>query len=183
MNFSNTPIPGLILIEPSIFSDERGYFFEAYNKQVFDKNIGPVDFVQDNESKSVYGVLRGLHFQKPPYAQAKLVHCINGEVIDIAVDLRQDSPTFGRYFSVILSSDNKKQLFVPKGFAHGYAVLSEQATIAYKVDGFYAPDHDSGIIWNDPDLGIDWGIDDSDVIISPKDSALYPLSETDTSFF
>ncbi len=183
MNCYNTQLPSLIIIQPKVFNDSRGYFFESFNQQIFEKNLGPVGFVQDNESKSTYGVLRGLHFQKPPCAQAKLVRCIEGEVLDVAVDVRKDSPTFGKHFSIILSGENKKQLFIPRGFAHGYAVLSKHATIAYKVDGFYAPEHDSGVIWNDPGLAIDWKISPDDVIISPKDSALKPLSETDTSFF
>ncbi len=183
MIFATTHIRGLFIIEPNLFTDSRGYFFESFNQQIFEKNLGPVGFVQDNESKSTYGVLRGLHFQRPPFAQAKLVRCIEGEVLDVALDVRKDSPTFGKHFSIILSGENKKQLFIPKGFAHGYAVLSKQATIAYKVDGYYAPDHDSGIIWNDPNLAIDWKILPDNVIISPKDSILKPLSETDTSFF
>ncbi len=183
MNYFNTSLSGLIIIQPKVFNDDRGYFFESYNQQVFEKNIGPVRFVQDNESKSTYGVLRGLHFQKPPCAQAKLVRCIEGEVLDVAVDVRRNSPTFGKHFSIILSGENKKQLFIPRGFAHGYAVLSKQATIAYKVDGYYAPDYDSGIIWNDPDISIDWGLSSADVILSPKDMSLKPLSETGTGLF
>ena len=183
MIFIKTNIQGLIIIEPKVFGDSGGYFFESFNQKEFDEQIGPINFVQDNESKSTHGVLRGLHFQKPPFAQAKLIRCIEGEVIDIAVDLRNGSPTFGKHLSVRLSGENKRQLFVPRGFAHGFAVLSDSAIIAYKVDNVYAPEYDSGIIWNDPDLGIDWELKECDVILSPKDSALKPLSQTDVGFF
>jgi dTDP-4-dehydrorhamnose 3,5-epimerase len=183
MIFTKTTIPGLVIIEPKVFGDDRGYFFESFNQNEFEAQVGPIKFVQDNESKSTYGVLRGLHFQKPPFAQSKLIRCIEGEVLDIAVDVRKNSPTFGQHFSVKLTGDNKKQLFIPKGFAHGFLVISEAASIAYKVDNIYAPDHDSGIIWNDSELGIDWGIKPQDVLLSHKDSVLKPLSQTDVSFF
>lgn len=183
MIFSETPIPGLFVIEPKVFTDDRGYFLESFNQKEFNENIGHIDFVQDNESKSTFGVLRGLHFQKPPFAQAKLIRCIEGEVIDVAVDLRSNSATFGRHFSLVLSGENKKQMFVPRGFAHGFAVLSQHAIIAYKVDNYYAPNCDSGIIWNDPELSIDWGITANHIVLSPKDNLLKTLHNTDVSFF
>lgn len=183
MIFTETHISGLFIIEPKVFTDDRGYFFESFNQKEFNEKIGAINFVQDNESKSTYGVLRGLHFQKPPFAQAKLIRCIEGEVIDVAVDLRSGSKTFGKHFSIVLSGEDKKQLFVPRGFAHGFAVLSDHAIIAYKVDNYYAPQSDSGIVWNDPSLGIDWGIRTEHVILSAKDGLLKPLNETDLSFF
>ncbi len=182
MNFIKTEIEGLTIIEPKVFGDSRGYFFESFNQKQFEENIGVVNFVQDNESRSSYGVLRGLHFQKPPFNQAKLVRCIEGEVLDVAVDLRKDSPTYGKYISVILSDENKRQFFVPRGFAHGFVVLSKSAIFSYKVDNWYAPDHDSGIAWNDPNLNIDWHIDHKDVLLSEKDKELKKLSETEVPF-
>ena len=157
MVFNKTFIDGVFIIEPKVFGDSRGYFFESYNQKEFEEKVGPITFVQDNESKSSYGVLRGLHFQKPPFAQAKLVRCAEGEVFDVAVDLRQASPTFGKYVAVNLSGENKKQLFIPRGFAHGFVVLSQSAVIIYKVDNLYAPEYDTGIMWNDPQLNINWG--------------------------
>lgn len=182
MKKTATPIKDLFIIDPSVYGDHRGYFLEIYNKKVFDDVLDSISFVQDNESLSSRGVLRGLHFQNPPYAQAKLVRCIQGEVMDVAVDLRKDSDTYGAHFSIKLNGDNKKQLFVPRGFAHGFVVLSETAIISYKVDNHYAPEHDSGILWNDPALGIDWGISDDEVIISDKDKQLKPISKTDIHF-
>jgi dTDP-4-dehydrorhamnose 3,5-epimerase len=182
MKFIPTEIEDCVIIEPRVFGDQRGYFFESYNQKQFEEHIGKVGFVQDNESRSSRGVLRGLHFQLPPYNQAKLVRCIEGEVLDIAVDLRKDSPTFKRYVSVKLSSENKKQLFVPRGFAHGFVVLSETAIFSYKVDNWYAPQHDSGIIWNDQEIGVDWQIPDSEVLLSDKDKALKPLKDTGNPF-
>ena len=172
MKFIQTEIPDLIIIEPPVFGDERGYFLESFNQKEFEKNIGKISFVQDNESKSSRGVLRGLHFQKPPFAQAKLVRCIVGEVLDVAVDIRKNSKTYGKSFAVRLTGENKRQLFVPRGFAHGFVVLSDHATFAYKVDNSYSPEHEDGIIWDDPDLGIDWQIDSKDVLLSPKDKIL-----------
>lgn len=173
MEIQKFDIEGLLLIKPKVFGDERGYFFESFNKKRFEEAVGyKVQFVQDNESKSSYGVLRGLHFQCPPYNQAKLVRVIDGKVLDVAVDLRADSPTFGQYQSVILSSENKHQFFVPRGFAHGFVVMSETATFAYKVDNDYAPSHDSGIIYNDKNLAIDWNIPTTDILLSQKDSQL-----------
>ena len=169
MKFIKTKISDVYIIEPSVFGDERGYFSESFNLEKFKENIYPIKFVQDNESKSVKGVLRGLHFQKPPFEQAKLVRCIEGEVMDVAVDIRKGSPTYGKHVAVKLSGENKRQLFVPRGFAHGFAVLSDSAVFAYKVDNSYAPEFDSGIRWNDKKLNIEWGIEDSEVMISAKD--------------
>ena len=172
MNLVNTPIADLVVLEPRIFGDDRGYFFEPFNQKWFNENIGDVQFVQDNESKSKRGVLRGLHFQKPPMAQAKLVRVISGEVLDVAVDLRKDSPTYGKHFSILLSGENKKQLFVPRGFAHGFAVLSETAIFAYKVDNWYSPENEGGIMWNDDSLNIDWQLPNEEVVLSAKDELL-----------
>jgi dTDP-4-dehydrorhamnose 3,5-epimerase len=177
-----TNISGLIIIEPKVFSDSRGFFFEPYNKLKFDQHVGKIDFVQDNESKSVRGVLRGFHFQKPPFDQAKLVRCIKGEVLDIALDLRKNSLTFGKFESIILSGDNKKQFFIPRGFAHAFLVLSETAIFSYKVDNVYAPDYDCGVIWSDPSLSIDWGLEEIDLIISDKDKKLDLLSNIKSPF-
>jgi len=155
MKINKTFIEGLLIVEPQLFKDDRGFFYESYNKNDLDKVVNVV-FVQDNESKSNKGVIRGLHFQKPPYAQTKLIRCVSGCILDVAVDLRNNSKTYGKYFSIELSSENNKQLFVPKGFAHGFQVLSETAIVNYKVDSFYNSKSDSGIIWNDKDLSIDW---------------------------
>lgn len=182
MNIIKTEIRDLIIIEPSLFKDSRGYFFESFNQEKFKKEVADVNFIQDNESKSTFGVLRGLHFQKPPFEQAKLVRCIQGEVLDVAVDLRINSETFGKHVSVVLSEENKKQFFIPRGFAHGFVVLSESATFAYKVDNVYSPNHDSGIIWNDPTLNIDWKIDSNKLIISDKDKNLLNLLDFDSLF-
>lgn len=182
MKITSTPIDDLLLIEPKVFGDERGYFLESYNQEKLNAVLGSIAFVQDNESLSSKGVLRGLHFQKPPFVQAKLIRCIQGEVLDVAVDLRKESKTFGNHFSVKLSGENKKQIFVPRGFAHGFVVLSETAIIAYKVDNTYAPSHDSGIFWNDPTLGIDWVLPETELIISEKDQGLTPLSSTEIPF-
>ena len=169
MNYIQTEIGGVWLIEPKVFSDERGYFMEAFKQDEFEANIGPVNFIQDNESKSSFGVLRGLHYQKGEYSQSKLVRVIKGKVLDIAVDLRQSSPTFGKYISVLLSEENKKQFFIPRGFAHGFAVLSEEAIFTYKVDNKYAPQAEASIIYNDEILGIDWSLAESQMLLSPKD--------------
>jgi len=182
MQFKETNIPDVLIIEPQVFGDERGYFFESFNQKAFEEHVGKIDFVQDNESKSSKGVLRGLHFQKPPFTQAKLLRCIEGKVLDVAVDLRKDSPTYKKYISIELSGENKKQVFVPKGFAHGFLVLSETATIAYKVDEYYAPDYDSGIAWNDEDIAVDWGVSIEEVQLSGKDQKLQPLSQIDNPF-
>ena len=182
MKFSKAIIPGIVVIEPTVLSDKRGYFLESFNKNEFEKAIGEVSFVQDNESRSSKGVLRGLHYQKPPFAQAKLVRCINGEILDIAVDIRKDSPTYGLYHSDVLSSENKKQLFIPKGFAHGFVVLSEYAVFAYKVDNTYAPDCEAGILWNDKELGVEWGVNEKEIFISEKDDQLPLFSEFKSPF-
>ena len=172
MKFIETKISNVIIIDPTVFGDERGYFLESYNQKKFEESICKISFVQDNESKSSKGVLRGLHFQKPPFEQAKLVRCTEGEVIDVAVDIRKNSKTYGQHVAVLLSAENKRQLFVPRGFAHGFLVLSDSATFAYKVDNTYAPDYDAGIIWKDKELNIQWGMEDSEVIISEKDAEL-----------
>lgn len=182
MKFIKTEIPEVVIIEPKVFGDSRGYFLESYNKKEFEKNVIITEFIQDNESKSSKGVLRGLHFQKPPFEQAKLVRCIKGKVLDVAVDIRKGSPTYGKHVAVELSEDNKRQLFVPRGFAHGFVVLSENAIFAYKVDNWYAPDYDSGIMWNDSDLNIDWMISSDEVLLSEKDKNLTFLKDLDTPF-
>tara|TARA_B110000971_G_scaffold63023_1_gene64406 strand:+ start:164 stop:724 length:561 start_codon:yes stop_codon:yes gene_type:complete len=182
MKFSKAIIPGIVVIEPTVLSDKRGYFLESFNKNEFEKAIGKVSFVQDNESRSSKGVLRGLHYQKPPFAQAKLVRCIEGEILDIAVDIRKDSPTYGLYHSDVLSSENKKQLFIPRGFAHGFVVLSNSAVFAYKVDNVYAPDYEAGILWNDKELGVDWGANENEIFISNKDDQLPLFSEFKSPF-
>lgn len=169
MEYKETAIKGVYIIEPRVFSDARGYFFEAWKQAEFEEHIGHVDFVQDNESKSSYGVLRGLHYQKGEYSQAKLVRVIKGKVLDVAVDIRRSSPTFGQHVMVELSEDNKRQFFIPRGFAHGFLVLSQEAIFTYKVDNVYAPQSEAGISWNDPALGIEWPIDPSVVLTSEKD--------------
>ena len=169
MNYIQTEIDGVWIIEPKVFSDPRGYFMEAFKQQEFDATIGQINFIQDNESKSSFGTLRGLHYQKGDYCQAKLVRVIKGEVLDVAVDLRKSSPTFGKHISVLLSDDNKRQLFIPRGFAHGFRVKSGEAVFTYKVDNIYAPQAEASIIYNDPALGIDWPIADSQLVMSEKD--------------
>lgn len=164
-----TAIPGVVIIEPKRFGDARGYFCETWSQRDFDAAVRPVRFIQDNESRSRYGVLRGLHFQKGRYAQSKLVRVIEGRVLDVAVDIRVGSPTFGCHVAVQLTGENHRQLFIPRGFAHGFAVLSPEALFQYKCDAFYAPDQEGAIAWNDPALGIDWGIPEADVILSEKD--------------
>lgn len=182
MKFIETKISDLIIIKPTVFGDSRGYFLESYNQKKFEEVVGITSFVQDNESKSSKGVIRGLHFQKPPYEQSKLVRCIEGEVLDVAVDIRKNSKTYGKHVQVLLSGKNKLQLFVPRGFAHGFLVLSDNATFAYKVDNIYAPDHDAGIRWNDKELNIQWGLEDSEVIISGKDAELPFFSKFESPF-
>jgi dTDP-4-dehydrorhamnose 3,5-epimerase len=182
MKIIDTKISGLKIIEPKIFTDSRGSFKESYNSINFKKNFGEINFIQDNESVSKKGVLRGFHFQKPPFEQAKLVRCLIGTVIDVAVDLRTNSATFGRYEKVLLSEKNNKQLFIPRGFAHAFLVLSDYALFSYKVDNIYSPDHDSGIIWNDPELNIDWHFDKSEIIVSEKDSKLKFLKDFEMIF-
>ncbi len=169
MNFISTFIDGLYIIEPKVFGDHRGYFFESFNHNSFKKEGLEYDFVQDNEARSIYGVVRGLHFQLPPYTQAKLVRVFEGEVLDVVVDMRKSSATFGQSFSILLSAENKKQLLIPRGFAHGYAVLSETAVFFYKTDNFYSKEHDSGVKYDDPNFNIDWKVPIMDRILSDKD--------------
>lgn len=169
MNIIKTEIEGVVILEPRVFKDDRGYFMESFSKKFFDTEVCKTEFVQDNESKSSYGVLRGLHFQKSPYAQSKLVRVVKGSVLDVAVDIRKGSPTFGQHVAVELSEDNKYQLFVPKGFAHGYVVLSEFAIFQYKCDNFYSPEYEGAIAWDDEDLAIDWRIPEKELILSQKD--------------
>lgn len=182
MNVINTDIEGAVIIEPRIFQDARGYFFESYSKREFDKKVTPVDFVQDNESMSTRGVIRGLHFQRPPYAQAKLVRCVKGRVLDVVVDIRKGSPTFGKHVAVELSEDNHRQFFIPRGFAHGFAVLSDIAVFQYKCDNYYHPEADGGISILDPSLGIDWGIAIEEAILSDKDKKHPLLGDFDSPF-
>ena len=165
MNYIQTEIDGVWLIEPNVYSDERGYFMEAFKKDEFEAEIGPVNFVQDNESKSSFGVLRGLHYQKGEYSQAKLVRVLKGEVLDVAVDLRRSSPTFGKHVSALLSEENKRQFFIPRGFAHGFVVLSEEAVFMYKVDNKYAPQAEASILYNDETLAIDWMLGESQLLL------------------
>ncbi|MBN2486954.1 MAG: dTDP-4-dehydrorhamnose 3,5-epimerase [Bacteroidales bacterium] len=182
MTIKETPLPGLFIFEPRVFEDSRGYFFESYNKNglsAINPNIG---FVQDNQSKSAYGVIRGLHFQRNPKAQSKLVRVLSGTIYDVAVDCRIGSPTFGKHFGCELSEDNKKQLFIPKGFAHGFSVLSETAIVFYKCDEYYSPETDGGIFYNDETLGIDWRIPTDKVILSEKDSKLPFFSQAELNF-
>ena len=182
MKFIKTEISDVYIIEPSVFGDERGYFLESFNLDKFKENIYPIKFVQDNESKSSKGVLRGLHFQKPPFDQAKLVRCIEGSVMDVAVDIRQGSPTYGKYVAIELTGENKRQLFVPRGFAHGFSVLSDTAVFAYKVDNRYAPAFDAGIRYDDKELNIDWGLLKEDVQLSVKDENLSFFKDFDSPF-
>ena len=170
MEVIKTNIEGVVIIEPRIFKDDRGYFFESFSQREFEEKVCKTTFVQDNESKSSYGVLRGLHFQKPPFAQSKLVRVIKGAVLDVAVDIRKGSPTFGQYVSVELTGENHRQFFIPRGFAHGFSVLSEEVIFQYKCDNFYSPQSEGAIAWNDPDLNIDWRIPAEKVFLSEKDS-------------
>lgn len=169
MEYKETKIKGVFIIEPKVFQDARGYFMEAWKQAEFDEHVGRTVFIQDNESKSSYGVLRGLHYQKGDASQAKLVRVIKGKVLDVAVDIRKSSPTFGQHVMVELSEENKRQFFIPRGFAHGFLVLSQEAIFTYKVDNPYSPQCDAGIRWNDPDLGIEWPIDPAEVLTSEKD--------------
>lgn len=169
MEYIRTDIEGVFVIEPRVFNDARGYFFEAWKQEEFNEHVGEANFIQDNESKSSFGVLRGLHYQKGELSQAKLVRVIKGKVLDVAVDIRKSSPTFGKHVMVELSEDNKRQLFIPRGFAHGFLVLSDEAVFTYKVDNPYAPQAEAGIRWNDPELAIEWPIDPAQVLTSEKD--------------
>lgn len=182
MPFIHTPISGLMIFEPAVFNDSRGYFFESYNEAVFYAEGIEVDFVQDNQSSSQYGVIRALHYQLNPYSQAKLVRVISGKILDVAVDIRKGSSTYGKSFSIELSAENKKQLFIPRGFAHGFSVLSDLAEVLYKCDTFYNKEFEAGIIYNDPDLHIDWKIPERDIIVSEKDKLLPSFAEHTNNF-
>ena len=182
MIFTKTNLNDVFIIEPNVFGDSRGYFLESFNLSRFEENIHPIKFIQDNESKSKRGVLRGLHFQNPPYNQAKLVRCISGSVMDVVLDIRLGSPTYGKHLSIELSGENKRQLFVPKGFAHGFVVLSESATFAYKVDNKFEPNFDSGLSWDDSDLKIDWGISKENIQLSEKDKNLQLFKDFKSPF-
>ncbi len=182
MNVIKTKLEGVVIIEPRVFKDDRGYFFESFSQKNFEEQVCNTVFVQDNESKSSYGVLRGLHFQKPPYAQSKLVRVVKGKVLDVAVDIRKGSATFGKHVAVELSAENKRQFFLPRGFAHGFAVLSEEAVFQYKCDNFYAPQCEGALAWDDPDLGIDWQIPAEEVILSEKDKYHKRLKDAEFVF-
>jgi len=182
MNVIKTEIDGVVVVEPKVFGDNRGYFFESFSERDFAEAVRPMSFVQDNESLSTYGVIRGLHYQTGRYSQSKLLRVIKGQVLDIAVDIRKGSPTFGKHVSVVLSGDNHRQLFIPRGFAHGFSVLSEEAVLQYKCDRFYAPEAQGAIAWNDPALGIDWQIPADSVILSEKDKT-HPLLKDATDLF
>ncbi len=172
-----TEIPEVLIFEPDVFGDHRGYFFESFRQDIFEKHVGKIQFVQDNQSKSGYGVLRGLHFQKPPFTQAKLVQCLKGEVLDIAVDIRMCSPTYGKHVAVKLSEENHRQLYIPRGFAHGFAVLSEEAVFSYKCDNYYNPEADGGVAWDDPQINIDWILSPDDIKLSEKDKKQPSLTQ------
>ncbi len=178
-----TELPGVVIIEPRLFRDDRGYFFESYSQREFDEKVASIRFVQENESKSTYGVLRGLHFQKPPHAQSKLVRVIKGRVLDVAVDIRRGSPTFGRHVAVELTEENHRQFFIPRGFAHGFSVLSEEAVFQYKCDNAYAPQSEGALAWDDPDLAIDWRIPADKIILSEKDKHHPRLHDADAWLF
>ena len=182
MEIIKTNIDGVLIIEPRLFKDERGYFFESWSKREFEEKVGNIEFVQDNESKSSYGVMRGLHFQRPPFTQSKLVRCVRGRVLDVAIDLRKGSKTYGQHVAVELTEDNHRQFFIPKGFAHGFAVLSETAVFQYKCDNFYHPEADGGISITDESLGIDWKIPVKEAILSEKDTKVPLLKDFETPF-
>ena len=182
MEVIKTAIEGVFIIEPKVFGDARGYFFESFSEREFREKVGDIHFVQDNESMSRYGVMRGLHFQRPPYAQSKLVRCVKGEVLDVAVDIRKGSPTYGQHVAVLLTEENHRQFFIPQGFAHGFAVLSESAVFQYKCDNFYHPESDGGISILDESLGIDWGLSMSEALVSEKDAKHMKLAEFDSPF-
>lgn len=182
MEVIKTTIDGVAIIEPKVFKDARGYFFESFSQREFEEKVCPIKFVQDNESMSSYGVMRGLHFQKPPYAQSKLVRCVKGRVLDVAVDIRKGSPTYGQHVAVELTEDNHRQFFIPQGFAHGFAVLSETAVFQYKCDNFYAPQADGGISILDESLGIEWQIPKEHALLSEKDTKHICLKDFDSPF-
>ena len=182
MNIITTEIPDVVIIEPRVFGDSRGYFFESFSEREFKEKVADVNFVQDNESRSCHGVVRGLHFQKPPHAQAKLVRVVKGRVLDVAVDIRKGSPTYGLHVEVELSEDNHRMVFIPKGFAHGFAVLSEDAVFQYRCDDYYAPETEGAIAWNDLDLDIDWRLPSEKVILSAKDTSHPSFKDADIPF-
>ena len=182
MEVIKTEIDGVVIIEPRIFKDDRGYFYESFSQREFEEKVCRTTFVQDNQSKSSYGVLRGLHFQKPPYCQSKLVRCIKGAVLDVAVDIRKGSPTFGKYVAVELSEDNHRQFFVPRGFAHGFAVLTPEAVFQYKCDNFYNKESEGSVAWNDPQLAIDWKIPADKVLLSEKDKQSKNIADAEYLF-
>ena len=182
MELIETLIEGVVVLRPRVFGDARGYFFESYSQREFERLVGKVGFVQDNESKSRYGVVRGLHFQKPPYAQSKLVRVVRGRVLDVAVDIRKGSPTFGQHVAMELDGEEKLQFFIPRGFAHGFAVLSDEAVFQYKCDNFYAPEAEGALAWDDPDLGIDWRLPLGEVVLSEKDRHHPRLKDADWLF-
>lgn len=182
MNVIKTDIEGVVIIEPRVFTDARGYFFESFSQREFEEEVRKINFVQDNESMSSYGVMRGLHFQRPPYTQSKLVRCVKGAVLDVAVDIRKGSPTYGQHVSCLLTEENHKMIFVPRGFAHGFSVLSETAVFQYKCDNFYAPQADGGISILDESLGIDWQIPTEKAILSEKDTRHELLRDFDSPF-
>lgn len=182
INVIDTEIPGVVIIEPKIFGDSRGYFYESYSQRDFEEKVGRVNFVQDNQSFSHYGVLRGLHFQNPPYTQSKLVRVIQGKVVDVAVDIRKGSPTYGKHVAVELTGENHRQFFISKGFAHGFVVLSETALFQYKCDEFYHPEAEGAIMWDDPDINIDWKISKADIALSAKDSRHKYLKDFESPF-
>ncbi len=182
MEVIKTEIEGVVIIEPRIFKDDRGYFYESFSQREFEEKVCRTTFVQDNQSKSSYGVVRGLHFQKPPYSQSKLVRCIKGAVLDVAVDIRKGSPTFGKYVAVELTEDNHRQFFVPRGFAHGFAVLSDEAVFQYKCDNYYNKESEGSVAWNDPELAIDWRIPVEKVLLSEKDKLSKNISDADYLF-
>ena len=182
MDIIKTAIDGVVIIEPRLFKDERGYFFESFSQKEFEEKVCKTVFVQDNESKSSYGVLRGLHFQKPPFAQSKLVRVVRGAVLDVAVDIRKGSPTFGKHVAVELTAENHRQFFIPRGFAHGFSVLSQEVVFQYQCDNYYAPQSEGALAWDDPDLGIDWRIPAAEVVLSKKDKAHPRLKDADGLF-
>lgn len=182
MEVIKTAIEGVYIIEPKVFGDARGYFFESFSEREFKEKVGDIHFVQDNESMSKRGVMRGLHFQRPPFAQSKLVRCVKGKVLDVVVDIRKGSPTYGQHMAVLLTEDNHRQFFIPQGFAHGFAVLSESAVFQYKCDNFYHPEADGGISILDESLGIDWGLTMEEALLSEKDTKHPKLAEFDSPF-
>ena len=182
MNLTKTTIDGLVVLKPNVYKDNRGYFMESFRQKNINRLLGNVNFIQDNESESNRGVLRGLHFQNPPYSQSKLVRCLKGSILDVALDLRIDSKTYGHFETNLLTEVNKKQIFIPKGFAHGFIVLSKSATFSYKVDNYYNPKSENGIIWNDPDLNIDWKINKAEIIVSEKDKKLSTFNKFESPF-